>query len=452
MTVQNGCRNDRQIGRRDFLRVGGAGLFGLSMIDLLKAAESNRSAPSPSDVPQSKAKQMILVWLNGGPPHQDMFDMKPQTPPPFGSELKPISTNVPGIEFCELMPRLARTADKFSILRSVSIGNERWEHSGGLYWLTGNPRLAASNIKNPSYGSVIAKVRPAARELPTYVSFGPYKDSGDLQEHFLGPAFDPLMFSPGDPKDEITQMLAPPAQLNLADLSDRESLLNNLDRQLRKQGAADPIVAGLDKFQQNAFDLLRSSKLRGAIDPARWDPRDVERYGKNNDGSMMLAACRLIEAGVPFVFVPFSPGWDFHGSVTLSCRQKCPLLDAALASLLEDLDARGLLDTTIVTVLGEMGRGPIWKDPAYSGPPGRNHWATTQFVLVAGGGFKNGMVLGKTDERAQYVTHDWYSPVSFGRTLYHLLGIDSNRELYTSDGRPVKIIMDDAPLIHEILA
>ena len=182
------------------------------------------------------------------------------------------------------------------------------------------------------------------------------------------------------------------------------------------------------------------------------DPRDVERYGKNSDGNMMLAARRLVEAGVPFVFVPFSPGWDFHGSATKSCIQKLPPLDAALASLLQDLDDRGLLETTIVTVLGEMGRGPIWKDPGYSGPPGRNHWATTQFVLVAGGGFKQGMILGKTDDRAQYVTHDWYSPVSYGRTLYHLLGIDADRELYTTEGRPVKIIMDDAPLIKEILA
>ena len=440
-----GCSQYRRLARRDFLRVGGAGLFGLSMTDMLRAAQRPNAPPA-------KAKQMILVWLNGGPPHQDMFDMKPQTSPPFGSELKPIKTNVPGIEFCELMPQLAQVADKFSILRSVSIGTEKWEHSGGLYWLTGNPRANTGTVKNPSYGSVIAKVQKPVKALPTYVSFGPYKDSGDLQQHFLGPAYDPLMFSPGDARDEIGQMLTPPAQLSLADLDQRDALLKSLDKQLRTLDAAEPLIAGLDKFQQGAFDLLRSPALREVIDPRRLDPRDVERYGKNSDGNMMLAARRLVEAGVPFVFVPFSPGWDFHGSATKSCIQKLPPLDAALASLLQDLDDRGLLDTTIVTVLGEMGRGPIWKDPGYSGPPGRNHWATTQFVLVAGGGFKQGMVLGKTDDRAQYVTHDWYSPVSYGRTLYHLLGIDADRELYTTEGRPVKIIMDDAPLIKEILA
>jgi hypothetical protein len=446
MSPDTSCSNYRHFDRRDFLRIGGAGLFGLTMTDMLRAAEAPAAAPSV------KAKQTILVWLNGGPPHQDMFDMKPDTPPPFGSELKPIQTKVPGIEFCELMPELAKIADKFSILRSVSIGTEKWEHSGGLYWLTGNPRMGTSNVKNPMYGNVVSKMKPAARGLPTYVSFGPYKDSGDLQDHFLGPAFDPLMFAPGDPKDEIAQMLVPPAQISLKELDDREALLKALDGQLRRIDAAEPLIEGLDKFQQSTFDLLRSPKLLDVIDPKRLDPKDIERYGKNRDGTMMLAARRLVEAGVPFVYVPFSPGWDFHGSVTKSCQDKVPPLDVALSNLLKDLDDRGLLATTIVTVLGEMGRGPIWKDSAYSGPPGRNHWGTTQFVLVAGGGFKQGMVLGKTDAKAQYVTDDWYSPVSYGRTLYHLLGIDADKELYTTGGRPVKVIMDDAPLIHEILA
>ncbi|MEX0716245.1 MAG: DUF1501 domain-containing protein, partial [Planctomycetaceae bacterium] len=256
-----GCPGFRNLGRRDFLRVGGAGLFGLSMIDMLRAAAPRENAPPP------KAKHMILVWLNGGPPHQDMFDMKPETPPPWGSELKPIETNVPGIEFCELMPRLARMADKFSILRSVGIGTEKWEHSGGLYWLSGNPRTNQGGVKNPSYGSVVSKVRPAPRGLPTYVSFGEYKDAGDLHVNFLGPAHDPLRFAPGDRRDEIARMLTPPAQLELKDLDQREALLESLDGQLRAIDRAEPLIEGLDKFQQGAFDLLRSPALRDVIDP-----------------------------------------------------------------------------------------------------------------------------------------------------------------------------------------
>ena len=197
--------------------------------------------------------------------------------------------------------------------------------------------------------------------------------------------------------------------------------------------------------------MLRSPKLREAIDVKHFDDKTVQRYGKTEHGSNALAARRLIEAGVPFVFVPW-PGWDYHGSVTQSCKRSLPILDAMLSALFQDLHDRGLLETTLVAVLGEMGRNKIYKDPAYSGPPGRDHWGTCQFVLVAGGGFRNGMVLGATDKTALRVTDKYYSPVSFGRTLYHLLGINSDKELYTTADRPVKIVMEEAPLIKEILA
>ena len=434
--------------RRDFFRAGGASLFGMSMADFFRA---RAAAPGK---PGAKAKQMILIWMAGGPPHQDMFDMKPDTPPPFGSELKQGKSNVPGMEFCDLMPRLARCADKFSILRSVGIGSEKWEHSGGLYWLCGNPRTK-DTPKYPMFGSVVAHERPAPSGVPTFVAFGHYYDTGDaagdLRNNYLGSAYDPLTFKPGDPKNEVGAMLVPPAQLDLSAMEKRESLLKSLDKQLRTLDAADPIIAGLDKYQQGAFDLLRSPKLREAVDPKRLVAKDVERYGKNESGTMALYARRMIEAGVPFVFVPW-PGWDLHGSITNSCQRLLPQVDAMLSSLLEDLDARGLLESTIVTVLGEMGRNKIYKDPAYSGPPGRDHWGTTQFVIVAGGGFKQGMVLGKTDKTSLRVTANYYSPISYGRTLYHLLGIDPDKELFTTTGQPIKISTDNAPLIKEIIA
>ena len=434
--------------RRDFFRAGGASLFGLSTTDLLRA---RAAAPGK---PAAKAKHMILIWMAGGPPHQDMFDMKPDTPPPFGSELKQGKSNVPGMEFCDLMPRLARCADKFSILRSVGIGSEKWEHSGGLYWLCGNPRTK-DTPKYPMFGSVVAHERPAPAGTPTFVAFGHYYDTGDaagdLRNNYLGSAYDPLTFRPGDPKNEVGAMLVPPAQLDLSAMEKREALLKSLDKQLRSLDAADPIIAGLDKYQQGAFDLLRSPKLREAVDPKKLVAKDVERYGKNEYGTMALYARRMVEAGVPFVFVPW-PGWDMHGSVTEGCKRVLPQVDAMLSSLLEDLDARGLLESTIVTVLGEMGRNKIYKDSAYSGPPGRDHWGTTQFVIVAGGGFKQGMVLGKTDKTSLRVTDNYYSPISYGRTLYHLLGIDPDKELFTTTGQPIKISTDNAPLIKEIIA
>ncbi|MFO0964149.1 MAG: DUF1501 domain-containing protein [Gemmataceae bacterium] len=447
--MQKGCDNYHRQNRRDFLRVGGAGLFGLTFADFFRARASTTASAAPPP-----ARSMILIWLAGGPPHQDMFDMKPETPPPFGSELRPTRTNVPGIDFCELMPRLAHMADKFSILRSVGIGNERWEHSGGLYWLSGNPRNRTT-VQFPMYGSVLAKERPAPRGIPSFVGFGHYYDAGDsagdLRNNYLGPAYDPMVFQPGNPRDEVGAMLAPPAHLDLSGLRRRESLLESLDTQIRALDASEHLIAGMDRFQQSAFDMLRSPRLRQAADPRQFPARLHDRYGRNQQGTSALAACRLVEAGVPFVFVPW-PGWDYHGSVTNACRTSLPILDAMLSALLQDLHERGLLESTIVTVLGEMGRNRIYKDPAYSGPPGRDHWGTTQFVLVAGGGFRQGMVLGATDRTSLRVIDKYYSPISYGRTLYHLLGIDPDKELFTPSGRPVKISSEDAPLIREIVA
>jgi hypothetical protein len=445
--MNQGCENYRQTNRRDFLRVGGAGLFGMTFADFFRArAQAAERTP--------RARSMILIWLAGGPPHQDMFDMKPDTPPPFGSELRPTRTNVPGIDFCELMPRLAQMADKFSILRSVGIGNERWEHSGGLYWLSGNPRNRTT-VQFPMYGSVLAKERPATPGIPSFVGFGHYYDAGDsagdLRNNYLGPAYDPMVFQPGNARDEVGAMLAPPPQLDLSALQRREGLLQSLDSQIRALEASEHLIAGMDRFQQSAFDMLRSPRLRQAADPRQFPNRLYDRYGRNTHGTNALAACRLVEAGVPFVFVPW-PGWDYHGSVTNACKNSLPILDAMVSSLVQDLHDRGLLETTIVTVLGEMGRNRIYQDPAYSGPPGRDHWGTTQFVLVAGGGFRQGMVLGTTDRTSLRVTDKYYSPISYGRTLYHLLGIDPDKELFTANGRPVRIISEDAPLIREIVS
>ena len=444
--MPSGCTNYRRQTRRDFLRVGGAGLFGMSFADFFRARAAAEQAP--------RARSMILIWLAGGPPHQDMFDMKPDTPPPFGSELRPTRTNVPGIEFCELMPRLAHMADKFSIMRSVGIGNERWEHSGGLYWLSGNPRNRTT-VQFPMYGSVVAKERPAPRGVPNFMAFGHYYDAGDsagdLRSNYIGPAYDPMIFQPGNPRDEVGAMLVPSAQLDLSGRQRREGLLHTLDTQIRALDASERVIAGMDRFQQSAFDMLRSERLRQAADPSKFPVRLLDRYGRTTHGTNALTACRLVEAGVPFVFVPW-PGWDYHGSITNSCRNSLPVFDAMLSSLLQDLHDRGLLETTIVTVLGEMGRNKISKDPGYSGPPGRDHWGTTQFVLVAGGGFRQGMVLGATDRTSLHVVDKYYTPVSYGRTLYHLLGIDPETELFTANGRPVKIISEDAPLIREIIA
>ncbi len=440
-TMNTACQQFRSMGRRDFFRIGGAGLFGLTMLDLLRARAYAASTFTP------RADHMIIVWLGGGPPHQDMFDMKPDAPEEIRGDYKPIKTNVEGIEVCELMPRLARIADKYTILRSVGINSEKWEHGGGQYWLTGNPRKTGNTPDYPMYGNVFAKLRPTSKDLPTFVAFGDIDNHAyGLKKNYLGPSYDPIVMDPTDPRDQTRNMLVPPPGLELDVIDSRNSLLKSLDGQLRQQDELAPLVEGLDKFQQTAMDLLRSPKLREALDLDREDPRSAERYGKNGHARKVLAARRLVEAGVPFVYTHFESNWDHHGNNFTSCRTKLPNLDNAVASLIEDLDDRGLLDRTIVAVLGEMGRTPKINKNA-----GRDHWGTCQSVLVAGGGFTRGNIVGATDEHAAYVTDKYYAVESFGRTLYHQLGIDPDQVLYSTEDRPHKLIVEDAPLIKEAL-
>ncbi|MFO0863451.1 MAG: DUF1501 domain-containing protein [Gemmataceae bacterium] len=433
------CRQFLNIGRRDFFFVGGAGLFGLTLPQLLQAH---------ANAARASAKQMIVVWLGGGPPHQDMFDMKPDAPAEIRGEFRPIRSNVPGIDVCELMPRLSQLADKYTILRSVGIGNERWEHGGGQYWLTGNPRRTGVTAAWPMYGNVVSKLRPQQREVPPFVAFGDIDNHAyGLKVNYFGPAYDPIVLRMDDSRDETRDMLLPPAGLDLSAFERREALRQSLDRQLRNLDSADPVASGLDRFQQTSFDLLRSPKLRDALDLTKEPIRNLERYGRHSHGRKVLAARRLVEAGVPFVYTHFESNWDHHGQNFNACRSKLPNVDKTVASLIEDLDVRGLLDSTIVLLLGEMGRTPkINKDA------GRDHWGTTQSVLAAGGGFKGGTIVGATDRHAAYVVDRYYKVESFGRTLYHLLGIDPDQTVYTLDGRPMRLIAEAAPLIQEAIA
>ena len=435
------CQQFRRkgVGRRDFFRIGGTSLFGLTMADML-AGRAHAAAPKP------KADHMILVWLGGGPPHQDTFDMKPDAPAEIRGEFKPIKTNVSGIEICELLPRLAKLADKYTLLRSCGIGSERWEHGGGQYWLTGNPRKTGSTPAYPMYGNVIAKERAAGGGLPSFVVFGGIPGGTRMKSQYLGPAYDPLDISVGG-GGETMGTLIPPAEMTVEKFNRRESLRTKLDQKLRQQDQADKVIASLDQYQQTAFELLRSPKLRDALDLGKEKPAVVARYGKSNQCQKLLAARRLVEAGVPFVSFQFEVSWDHHGNRFGSCRVNLPNLDSAVASLIEDLDERGLLQRTIVAVLGEMGR-----TPRINKGGGRDHWGKMQSILVAGGGFAGGVAVGATDEHAGYATENYYKVESFGTTLYHLLGIDPGTYFTRLTGQPIRLIEEPAPLIKEALA
>lgn len=440
-----------KLNRRNFLRIGGASLCGVNFLDLVRAQAAATGQPSPH------AKQMICVWMAGGPPHTDMFDMKPDSPVDYRGEFRPIRSNLPGLDVCELMPRLSRHADKYTIIRSVTTMNRPGDHSRApMYWLTGNPRLPSGTPQYPMYGSAVARLRPGPADLPTFATLGKidHHINNAIASSFLGPAYSPLIFDPVQARDDIARMLTP--QLELPALERDVDLLRAMDQGLRRQDALDPLIAGLDRHQQTAFDLLRSPRLREAVDLTRVDSRTRDRYSAGDlprtrypagDTRHFLLARRLIEAGV--LVVHFSFGyWDWHGENFVAGRQQIPMFDVALSALLEDLDQRGLLDTTIVLALGEMGRKPQCGTTAGAG---RDHWDYAQFVLAAGGGFRRGTVVGATDRRGEQVTDSFYKVESFGRTLYHLLGIDPDTIVNTMNNRPIRLIAEDAPIIREAI-
>jgi hypothetical protein len=437
--------------RRDFLRIGGLGLCGVGALDVLKA----HAAPDAS----AQAKHMIVCWLGGGPPHLDMFDMKPDAPEEYRGQWKPIRTNVVGLQIGELMPELAKRADRYTVIRSVSTLNKPGDHSQApLYWLTGNPRLTTGSDEYPMYGSVVNKLRPGPADLPTFAVL----DEIDVHTHnslarsFLGPAHAPFVMQPLKDKDAVTRMLTP--QLEMPAFAKNADLLRTLDTKLRRDDRQDELVAGLDQYQQTAFNLLRSPKLRQALDLKNEPMKSIDRFKRNNvktrypagDPLHFLLARRLVEAGVPVVHLNLGY-WDWHGDNFTAGKQQIPMFDAGLSALLDDLADRGLLDSTIVLALGEMGRKPKIDNPKAAGA-GRDHWDYAQFVLAAGGGFKGGCVVGATDKLGERVTDKFYKVESFGRTLYHLLGIDPNTVVTTPANRPVKLVVEDAPIIREALA
>jgi uncharacterized protein (DUF1501 family) len=266
----------------------------------------------------------------------------------------------------------------------------------------------------------------------------------------------------GNNKDGSTFPDITRLQLDAGNLRDSVQLLRSLEKQLRQQDRANAMLDALDQFQEKAFDILQSPKLREAVDLRKESEQTKERYGfairseYENSGNRaesaprMLAARRLIEAGVPFVHLDFGY-WDWHGGPgqLQKSLEMLAVFDAAMSALLTDLDERGLLDTTLVVACGEMGR-----TPGFEGKDGygRGHWAPAQIVLVAGGGFRRGAVVGSTDAKAAYVRDNEYKVVSLGKTIYHLLGINPDHELYTTDNRPMRIIAEDCPLIREAIA
>jgi uncharacterized protein (DUF1501 family) len=423
--------------RRDFLRLGTAGLLGLGLTlpeILQRQAAARERGKAARDV------SLVYLFLHGGLSTIDTLDLKPDAPAEFRGEFKPINTNLPGVQFCEHLPRLAHHMDKLALIRSFRHHNS--DHGpADHYMLTGyfpqagfNPGLSPNN-QRPAHGAIIAAKLGPRGAVPPYVCLPKMHPS--CGPAYLGPGAAPFVIEadPNTPNFTVPDLVPPPA-LPADRLDDRRRLLARVDRfQQAAEARANKDADTVGVFRRKAFDLMTSPQARKAFDIQAEPDKLRDEYGRNTMGQSCLMARRLVEAGVRCVTIDHS-NWDTHNdNFNTLKRQLLPWLDAALSTFLRDLSDRGLLESTLVIVTGEFGRTPrINKDA------GRDHWGPAFTVTLAGGGIKGGRVLGKTDARAERPAADPYGPEDLSATLCHLLGIDPGEEVRTPDGRPVAIV------------
>lgn len=444
--------------RREFLRVGsGLAAAGFSLPDVLWPGAVQARELEDENKATGGAKSCILVYLLGGPPHQDMFDLKPNAPSEIRGPFQPISTKVPDLQICEHLPRLAGMTDRYSLIRSVTQKNSN--HTPMIYYTLTGRHTAQPQRDNdirppqsddfPHMGAVLAKFKHSDAALPSYVALpelairssisGSYKRARNPLRGggagFLGAGFKALNVNgaPGS-RDAIPALKLPDA-VSAERFEQRASLLSLLDGGLPSGGETQ----ASREVQRQAVTLTGSSNrgrlqtfsLDGELDKVR------DRYGRHRFGQTMLLARRLTEAGVPMVAIHFNEmtvcdGWDTHSKNFEACRQELlPMVDQSLSALIEDLQQRGRLDETLVMCCGEFGRTPRINRNA-----GRDHWGECSSALLAGGGIQGGQVLGSSDHHAAYPKSHPVDPVDLQATLYHCMGLSPQQLMYDRANRP----------------
>lgn len=432
--------------RREFLRVGALSAFGLGLADWFRAgsARANPAGYETVAVPAT-AKGCILIWLAGGMSHIDTFDPKPDAPADIKGEFKAIDTAVPGIKLSEVFPKLAATMDRFAVIRSMT--SPEAEHDRAAHHLLTGYRPSPALVY-PSYGSVISKVQAdVASLLPRYVAMPDaplFSSSG-----YLTPAYDPFAVG-GDPNGPGFKVrdLTPPDRLTLDRLNRRRGMVRDLDRFSGGLGQT-PLTTSRDKFAEQAYDLLTSSQAQQAFRIDREPEAVRERYGRNPLGQSCLLARRLIESGVGFVTINDRGGqalqWDTHAQNFAAIKNTlAPPLDQGISTLLRDLEERGMLETTLVLVMGEFGRTPKVNQNA-----GRDHHGRANSVLVAGAGVPGGLALGRTDAKADSPAERPITPADLAATVYQKLGVSPEARFSTPDGQPIRLV-DKGEVIREI--
>ena len=442
--------------RRDFLQLGVAGMAAVGLPELFRA-----KAVGATPTSGVKDTSVILIWLDGGPGHMDMYDMKPDAPEEYRGIWKPIRSVVPGFDLTELYPKQAKVTDKFSVVRSL-------HHDTGDHFAGGHRMLTAKDLgvsgantaqKFPGIGAIVNReLGPRVTGMPGYVA-APHAASiglapGYFGGHMLGAQHDPFLTGePSVPNFQVRNLnLA--AGLTLDKLDDRRNLLAHFDR-AEKHLDRHPTAQAMDKFSREAVEFVTGPTARKAFDMSKEDGKLRDRYGRTSAGQSCLLARRLTEAGSTFVTVHLG-GWDHHWDLKKGYENYLPQVDAAVATLFEDLDDRGLLDTTLVVLCGEFGRTPKMNDGGNGGPPmsqgtpGRDHWGNAFFCLMGGGGVKGGQIVGSTDKLGQRPHTRAVTPSNIHATIYHVLGIDPKLQLLDPSGRPVNVLDDPEP-IRELL-
>jgi Protein of unknown function (DUF1501) len=439
--------------RRDFLKLGSAGLLGLSLADLLRLeARAGRDATA-SATARKKATSVIMVWLAGGPATIDMWDLKPNAPEGIRGEFKPIPTSAPGIEISEHLPKMAQAVDKVSVVRSLYHTIPSHEIAT-VFMTTGNKPTAA--LQYPSLGSLTARLLPVPKGVPPFVTFGDLRGGKAGGAGYLGTGYNPFIVEgAGAANAKVganfalrVRGITLPNNFSLDDLAKRDELLKKFDGGLKALDQANDLADGLDAFHRQALEILRSDKTKKAFNLAQEKAELRERYGMTPFGQGVLAARRLIEAGVRFATVSLG-GWDTHQNNFTSLKDRLlPPLDQTLSALVEDLDQRGLLDSTIVYCAGEFGRTPKVNN---RGGGGRDHWARSMACVLAGGGIKRGYAHGTTDGQGMAPDKDPVTPDDIAATIFHCLGIDPHQELQTPTGRPVQLFREGT-VVEKLLA
>jgi uncharacterized protein (DUF1501 family) len=473
------CDSGIGLTRRDLLRVGGSGMLGLSLGQVLslQARAATASAPVAGAPGWNRAKSVILVYLQGGPSHIDLWDPKENVPDNVKSVFKPISTKIPGIQFTELLPKLAEVNDRFTMIRSMSYTpNGLFNHTAAIYQMmtgyTTDKVSPSGQLEPPSpadfpnFGSQIIRLKPPTEPMLPFVMMPrPLQESNVVGKAgnagFLGRGFDPYtLYPPGDDMDLAkmdrinTDDLTLRAELSPSRLSRRASLRELVNS---KMPAVEKAVEkyNTDQYFEQAIQLIASGRARDAFDLSKEDDKLRERYGRNTFGQCCLLARRLVEAGTRVVEVIWpkiansdNHSWDTHSDLSKRLKdQSSPMLDAGLSGLILDLDERGMLDDTLVVAIGEFGRSPQ-RGVSTSGngntDDGRDHWPYCYTAVVAGAGTKRGYVHGASDATASAPLNDPVHPGEILATIYHTVGIDPRTIVYNHLNQPRELVKADA--------